>query len=240
MNWQRSAAIGVVATLALVLSTNSLTIASTAEDTARYRPGDRVECDQASIGIWEAGTVMPFLPGDANRNPGSFYRVKLDSKLYGDRYAAGHECRTERIRPIKDSSVRAGGKPQMAERPEAKAPTKETPENTRPSPTPRPAPQLAGSSRSLPGTAWKIDFGRGVTGTVFLFCRSGRWEIVPQRAGTIGAVGKSFAVSGSTLTTVNADDGMVQKWTMTWRGAALELFDGSVTLRLHYNGENRC
>lgn len=97
-----------------------------------------------------------------------------------------------------------------------------------------------GAPRSLPGTAWKIDFGKGVTGTVFLFCKSGRWEIVPARAGSIGAVGKSYSVSGSTLTTVNADDEKVQKYKMTWEGDVLELFDGEVTLRLHYNGETQC
>src|SRR4028118_301972 len=57
-------------------------------------------------------------------------------------------------------------------------------------------PTMAGALPSLPGTAWKIDFGKGVTGTVFLFCKSGRWEIVPSRAGSIGAVGKSYKVSG--------------------------------------------
>jgi len=89
---------------------------------------------------------------------------------------------------------------------------------------------------SLPGTAWKIDFGRGVTGTIFRFPRNGRWEIVPNRPGSIGAVGKSYTVSGSTLTTVNADDGMVQKWTMTWQGDILELNDGKTSMMLHYNG----
>jgi hypothetical protein len=100
--------------------------------------------------------------------------------------------------------------------------------------------KMGSAPRSLPGTAWKIDFGKGVTGTVFLFCKSGRWEIVPARAGSIGAVGKSYKVSGSTLTTVNADDGMVQKWKMTWKDDVLELNDGKVTLGLHYNGETQC
>jgi hypothetical protein len=36
------------------------------------------------------------------------------------------------------------------------------------------------------------------------------------------------------------DDGMVQKWKMAWKGDLLELFDGKVTLRLHYNGETQC
>lgn len=98
-----------------------------------------------------------------------------------------------------------------------------------------------GVPRSLNGTAWKIDFGKGVTGTVFLFCKGGkRWEIVPARAGTIGAVGKSYSVSGSTLTTVNADDGMVQKWKITWEGDVFVINDGKQTLRLHYIGQTQC
>lgn len=101
-------------------------------------------------------------------------------------------------------------------------------------------PKMAGALPSLRGTAWKIDFGKGMTGTLFLFCKSGRWEIVPQRAGSIGAVGRSYSVSGSTLTTVNADDGKVEKWKMSMKGGVLELFDGKVTLRLHYNGETTC
>ena len=59
-------------------------------------------------------------------------------------------------------------------------------------------------------------------------------------AGTIEAVGRSYTVSGGTLTTVNADDGKVEKWKMTWKGGVLELFDGKTTLRLHYNGQNQC
>ena len=102
-------------------------------------------------------------------------------------------------------------------------------------------PKMAGALPLLSGTAWKIDFGKGVTGTAFLFCKkSGRWEIVPARARSIGAVGKSYGVSGNTLTTVNADDGMVEKWKMNWKAEVLELFDGKATLRLHYHGEAQC
>lgn len=103
------------------------------------------------------------------------------------------------------------------------------------------SPKMSGAFPSLRGTAWKIDFGKGVTGTVFLFCKNApKWEIVPQRAGTIGAIGKSYAVSGGTLTTVNATDGLVQKWKMTWKAGILEIFDGKGTLKLHYNGETQC
>lgn len=107
--------------------------------------------------------------------------------------------------------------------------------------TTKETPKKSSVPRSLIGTAWKIDFGKGVTGTIFLFCKGGkRWEIVPARAGTIGAVGKSYSVSGSTLTTVNADDAMVQKWKMTWEGDVLVLNDGKVILKLHYSGETQC
>lgn len=94
--------------------------------------------------------------------------------------------------------------------------------------------------KTLPGSAWKIDFGRGVTGTVFLFCKKGRWEIVPQRAGSIGAIGTSYKESGNTLTTVNSAGGQTEKWAMSRDGEVLVLNDGTTTLRLHYNGETQC
>ena len=106
--------------------------------------------------------------------------------------------------------------------------------------TKKPAPKMAGAFPALPGTTWRIDFGRGVTGTAFLFCKSGRWEIVPSRAGSIGAVGKTHKVSGDILTTVNADDGQVEKFKMAWKENVLELNDGKTVLRLYYSGETQC
>ncbi|CAN5571572.1 hypothetical protein BH10ACI3_BH10ACI3_08570 [soil metagenome] len=254
---------------------------ATINKATKYKPGDRVECDKASIGFWEKGTVVPFLPSDTTKNLGNFYRVRLDSFEKGGLYKAGHECNTVNIRPINEAPIKASGKYKVGDqieaqnanftwlpgkiiavegafykvhfdnhdsrhdesvsddriRPlgttekEAEAKTKQGEPLT---------PKMAGAFPSLPGTAWKIDFGRGVTGTVFQFCKNRRWEIVPQRAGSIGAVGRSFAVAGSTLTTVNADDGKVEKWKMTWKGGVLELFDGKTTLKLHYNGQNNC
>jgi hypothetical protein len=253
---------------------------STINKATKYKPGDRVECDKASIGIWEKGTVVPFLPDDTNKNSGNFYRVRLDSFNKGGLYKAGHECNTVNIRPINEAPIRASGKYKVGDQIEAQNSnntwlpakviavegafykvrfdsrdsrhdesvsddrirsfgtiSKGAEARTKQNPL---APKMAGAFPSLPGTAWKIDFGRGVTGTVFQFCRNRTWEIIPQRAGTIGAVGRSYTVSGSTLTTVNADDGMVEKWKMTWNGGVLELFDGKTTLRLHYTGENKC
>lgn len=254
---------------------------STINKATKYKPGDRVECDKASICIWEKGTVVPFLPNDTNKNSGNFYRVRLDAKVYSNLYAAGHDCLTENIRPINEGPMKASGKYKVGDHIAAKnanlswlrarviavegafykvrfddrdsrhdesvsddrirpfgTSSKEAGAQTKQN-DPL-APKMVGAFPSLPGTAWKIDFGRGVTGTVFQFCRNRTWEIIPQRAGTIGAVGRSYTVSGSTLTTVNADDGMVEKWKMTWSGGVLELFDGKTTLRLHYNGENKC
>jgi hypothetical protein len=97
----------------------------------------------------------------------------------------------------------------------------------------------ARTDRTLPGTAWKIDFGKGATGTLFLFCKNGTWQnVLPS--GRIGIVGKSYSVAGNTLKTVNRDDGLVQQWRMTWTGEILELYDGKETLRLPYNGETEC
>ena len=254
---------------------------ATINKATRYRPGQRVECDLTSIGHWEKGTVVPFLPNDTTKNLGNFYRVRLDSFEKSGLYKAGHECNTVNIRPIGEAPMRASGRYQVGNQIEARnannswLPAKviavegafykvrfdsrdsrsdeSVPDDRiRPFGTAgklaaalnsqpvKPTPKMAGALPWLPGTAWKIDFGRGVTGTVFQFCRNRRWEIIPQRAGTIGAVGKSYTVSGNTLTTVNADDGMVERWAMAWKNGALDLFDGKTNLRLHYNGENQC
>lgn len=48
-----------------------------------YAPGQAVEVDMAGIGSWEAGTVVPFLPGD--RQDGYLVRVKVPNySLYPD------------------------------------------------------------------------------------------------------------------------------------------------------------
>lgn len=251
---------------------------STKNKAPKYKPGDRVECDKAQIGVWEKGTVMHYLPNDTDR--GSYYRVKLDGyKLYPE----GHQCMGDFIRPLGGAALKATGKYRVGDTIEAKnhngtwLPAKITAvdgafykvrfenrdsrydetideERIRPLGTSEKEaadknernearnqnPQTGRAPRSLPGTAWKIDFGKGLTGTIFRFCKSGTWDIVPARAGTIGAVGKSYSVSGSTLKTVNRDDGMVQRWKMTWEGDVLVLFDGKQTLRLHYNGQTQC
>jgi hypothetical protein len=211
-----------------------------------FKPGDRVECDWLQNGTYDKGTVVPFNKTDFDQS-GRWYRVDLDKDTIP---GSTVECLATRMRPLVEK------KPVEVKSDTVKATVaKANGDNAKPSTsasktaTHRSSPQkksqalkpkMAGKFPSLPGTAWKIDFGKGVTGTVFLFCKKGRWEIVPQRAGSIGAVGKSYRVAGSTLTTVNADDGKVQKWKMSWSGRILSLFDGKVILRLHYNGTTSC
>lgn len=239
----------------------------------KFKPGDRVECDKAQIGVWEKGTVMNYLPNDTDR--GSYIRVRLDGYKF---FKEGHQCMLNFVRPLGEASLKTSGKYKVGDRVEAQNSngswlpasitavegafykvrfdnrdsrydekiddarirplgTSENKENT----TKNTTPKTGGVPRSLSGTAWKIDFGRGLTGSLYRFCPGGSgWEIVPDRAGSIGAVGSSYKVSGNTLTTVNRDDGMVQKWKMSWEGDVLVLNDGKVTLKLHYNGETKC
>lgn len=218
---------------ALAVLTTLVNAIPTAAQSPAFRPGDRVECDFTQTGRYESGTVAPFDRLDLDQS-GRWYRVKLDKDKIPNSTV---ECMANRLRrsaapppaatqttPAIPSAGPAGKSPSLAE-PRKSPPTE--------------APAAKTMPRTLPGTAWKIDFGRGVTGTIFLFCRSGRWEIVPA-GGSIGAVGKSYEVSGTTLTTVNRDDGKVERYGMTWKPDVLELNDGRTTMRLRYNGETQC
>ena len=85
----------------------------------KYKPGDRVECDKAQMGIWEKGTVMAFLPDDTNKNSGRFYRVRLDAFVKGGLYMAGHECVVAAIRSINEAPLKASGKYKVGDQIEA-------------------------------------------------------------------------------------------------------------------------
>lgn len=204
--------------------------------------GDRVECDWLQNGTFDIGTIVPFTSTDADTKSGRWYRVKLDKDKIPNSTV---ECMAARMRvPVKQPTASATEErskpappspaPAGGNRGASTPPPREQPQGRQNEP-----PKAAAAPRSLPGTAWKIDFGRGLTGTLFLFCESGTWQIVPA-GGAIGAVGKSYHVSGDTLTTVNRDDGTVQKWKITWRNEGPELSDGRQTLRLHYNGRTSC
>ena len=76
----------------LLLTTHSLALAQS----ARFNPGDRVECDKAHINSWEIGTVMPYLKPDDKS--GQHYRVRLDAHARAGMLLEGIECRADKMR----------------------------------------------------------------------------------------------------------------------------------------------
>ncbi len=102
-------------------------------------------------------------------------------------------------------------------------------------------PKMAGGFPAIPGTAWKIDYGKGVTGYVFLFCKSARWEVIsPQLLNGAVTLMGTFRVQGSNLISKDGNGGQVTTFKMAWKGDVLELNDGKVILKLHYIGETEC
>lgn len=73
--------------------------------TAKFKPGDRIECDGSGIGNWQKGTVLPFKEND---NPeldkdktGKYFYIHrvLEDRDAGDRQQGGF-CYTDRMRPL--------------------------------------------------------------------------------------------------------------------------------------------
>ncbi len=113
---------------------------------------------------------------------------------------------------------------------------------TRPSPAEGKVPLLANGFPVIPGTAWKIDWGiRGGNVQVFLFCTSGRWEVVSPilSSGAVSLMGK-YTVKGHDLVTENLQGREVTKYRMAWKESVLELDSGKSNMRLHYNGTSAC
>jgi hypothetical protein len=76
---------------------------TTAEANAKFKPGDRVECDTMNIGTWFKGTVLPFKENDnpdadTDKTGKYFYihRVRLDNEA--STRPAGGMCFTDRTR----------------------------------------------------------------------------------------------------------------------------------------------
>ncbi|HEX8666786.1 MAG TPA: hypothetical protein VF727_00260 [Allosphingosinicella sp.] len=230
----------------------------------QFRVGDRVLCQVSGVGEWRPGTVEPYDQRDLELDPavaqtGRYYRVRLDERPAGwqpdtcmagyVRSISGANASAPPARAAGQASAPATGTTRRPvynpARPRSRAPaTPAAPQagaaaagsTTQPPGAGGPAP------RNLRGTAWKVE-SRGSTGVqVFLFCNSGRWEIVGSQLfnGGVSPVG-TYTQAGSRLTTRNQDDGTVQPWTLTWPGGdRLDANDGQVTLRLHYNGRASC
>lgn len=100
---------------------------------------------------------------------------------------------------------------------------------------------MAGGFPVIPGSAWRIDWGkRGANVQVFLFCKTGRWEVVSPMllAGAVTMMG-TYRVRGSNVVT-KGDDGSISNYRMTWKGDALDMNDGRTIMRPLYKGTTQC
>ena len=103
-------------------------------------------------------------------------------------------------------------------------------------------PVLADGFPVIPGTAWKIDWGiRGGNVQVFLFCESGRWEVVSPMltAGAVTLMG-TYKLQGNKLTTKNSNGREVTDYRMSWKSSVLDLDSGKTVMHLHYRGTTAC
>ncbi len=113
---------------------------------------------------------------------------------------------------------------------------------TSPSVTNGKVPVLTNGFPIIPGTAWKIDWGiRGGNVQVFLFCKSGRWEVVSPMlsSGAVTLMG-TYKLQGHDLVTQNENGREVTSYRMAWNANVLELDSGKSRMRLHYNGTTEC
>ena len=232
---------------------------------ARFRVGDRVLCQVSGVGEWLPGTVAPYEQRDLDLEPdvprtGRFYRVRLDhrpanwqpdtclqayTRLIGGGSAPPPSAQSRRAGPsVRPAPPRLAQPPAPPRYSEQQRPQPVRPQPLAPRAAPITQPPAAGGSapRTLRGTAWKIESRGSIGVQVFLFCNSGRWEIVGSQLfnGGVSPVG-TYTQWGSRLTTRNQDDGMVTNWSLAWPGGdRLDLNDGRVTLRLRYNGRASC
>ncbi len=99
--------------------------------------------------------------------------------------------------------------------------------------------QTGGNLPVIAGTAWKIDWKRSGPVQTYLFCKSGRWEVIssqflkyqdiPGSEGGGTVFSGTYAVKGDTLIS-KWEDGKTDTYKMSWDGSRLKLDDGSGTL----------
>lgn len=161
-----------------------------------------------------------WLPARITAIEGGFYTVRYDN------YDSTHD---ETVDAVRLRSIGAGNA-------QAVVPgTKNDPTDL--------APNMADAFPALQGTAWKIDWGiKGGNVQRFLFCRSGRWEVVSSQLLTGGAMSMtgSYNVQGSSLVTKDTNGGKVTNYRMVWNKGILELDSGKVKMRLYDPVETQC
>jgi hypothetical protein len=105
--------------------------------------------------------------------------------------------------------------------------------------------QIDGETRTggnlpvLSGTAWKIDWKRSGPVQTYLFCKSGRWEVIssqflkhqdiPGSAGGGVVLAGTYTVKGDTLISRGENEKRDDIYKMSWDGSRLKLDDGSGT-----------
>ncbi|MEQ1729469.1 MAG: agenet domain-containing protein [Vicinamibacterales bacterium] len=73
--------------------------------TPKFKPGDRVQCDDSQIGAWKPGVVMHYLQTDRYRDAnGGYFRVRLDNTrgIAGTFDPGGQVCMANFMRPYND------------------------------------------------------------------------------------------------------------------------------------------
>ena len=164
---------------------------------------------------------------EAEWKKGLWYSAKIievNAEQYKVRYESDGVIQSvtpERIRPIVGNGPAPG--------------SNQSPANVQ-------TPVIANGFPTIAGTAWKIDWGiRGGNVQVFLFCKSGRWEVVsPTRSsGSVSLMG-TYDLNRNSLVTRNLNGGEVTNYRMTWKEKVLELDSGKSVMRLHYNGISAC
>lgn len=107
---------------------------------------------------------------------------------------------------------------------------------------PPPKPAMNGSLPVLPGTSWKELYNHPTPVVpMWLFCKSGHWEVV-RYAAAVGGMGK-WRSNGSTLTlTMDTAGAPTDNYTMTFNAQdnVLSVKGGGVTFYLLYNGTTEC
>jgi len=99
----------------------------------------------------------------------------------------------------------------------------------------------------LSGTAWKIDWKRSGSVQAYLFCKSGRWEVIPYQflkhkdipgsAGGSVVFSGTYTVKGDTIISRMENQPAPDIYKMSWDGSRLKLDDGSGTILELYDSQ---
>lgn len=91
-NWQKQLVFATIPTMVFMFAGNLVAYAQ-----AKYKVGDRVECDTNLTGKFRKGMVVPYAKDDFNQANinGAYYRVRID----GNPIEEGFACQPAAMRP---------------------------------------------------------------------------------------------------------------------------------------------